>query len=159
MSTMSNRTRRMHQLLVAAALVTAVGLIAAPAIAETYIITMTNGTTFESRYDPIEAPWDADKILFLNEYGTRMTLAKADIEVVTSSTENSGFGLVIDSTTVDLGILLIDVPAEEEKDPQDTQRQNFAQYLDEANARYSVDQFVDPSATGQGGLPAWGGDY
>ncbi|MBZ0111296.1 MAG: hypothetical protein K8J08_02435 [Thermoanaerobaculia bacterium] len=131
-------------------------LLAGSATAETYTITMTNGTTFQSRYDPVEAPWDENKILFLNEYGTHMTLIKDDIESVTAASETNGFGRVIDSTTIDLGILLVDVPKPEEQDSQETQRENFASYLDAANARYSVDQFVDPSQAGAGGLPAWG---
>ncbi len=153
---MSNTKSRLQFVAVAAVLVLAVGLLAVPATAETYTITMTTGDTFQSRYDPVEAPWDADKILFTNEYGTRMTLAKADVESVTSSTETSGFGRVIDSTTVDLGILLVDVPQAQDEDPAETQRQNFAQYLDDVNSRYSVEQFVDPSELGSGGLPAWG---
>ena len=134
-----------------------IGLVAIPATAETYTITMTNGTTFQSRYDPVEAPWDESKIYFLNELGTHMTLPKADIANVITATEVSGFGRVIDSTTLDLGILLVDVPDTTEEDPEELERRRFEQYMDESNPRYNVDQFVDPADAGTSGLPAWGG--
>lgn len=129
-------------------------LLAVPLAAETFTITLTNGTHFESRYEPIEAPWDANKVLFSNDLGLRMTLAKTDIEDITAASEASGFGRVIDSTTIDLGILMVDIPPPEE-DPDAQRQREFDNYMQQLNQRYDVDQFVDPSEAGRGGIPAW----
>ena len=51
-------------------------LVGSPAMAEVYTIQLNNGTSFQSRYQPREAPWDADKIAFIDEIGTWVSLTR-----------------------------------------------------------------------------------
>jgi hypothetical protein len=85
--------------------------VAAPSSAAVYTIHLKNGTTFETRYEPTEAPWDAGRIVFTNEWGNLMTLSRADIDRVETDVEASGFGHQLDSTTIALGWAPNDAPA------------------------------------------------
>ena len=49
---------------------------AAGASAETFTIKLSNGTQFESRYQPKAAAWDPTMLTFLNENGTEIALPK-----------------------------------------------------------------------------------
>jgi hypothetical protein len=90
---------------------TAVLVAAAPLSAAIYVVHMKNGTTFETRYEPVDAPWDDGKIVFLDEWGTLIALNKAEIEDVESEVEASGFGHQLDNTTVAFGWAPNDAPA------------------------------------------------
>ena len=56
------------------------------------------------------APWDANKIVFTNEWGNLMSLAKADVDRIGTDIEASGFGHQLDSTTIALGWAPNDAP-------------------------------------------------
>lgn len=146
----------MTRLRLALGFLTAVALVAVPATAEVFTIKLQNGSIFESRYQPMEADWDPEQIVFVDELGMKIALAKADVESVTSAVETSGFGTVIDSTTIDLGFLPNDMPTEEELqagDPRNViQRMLDQQQLYDQQPSYDQQQFVEPSATG-GGIP------
>jgi hypothetical protein len=130
----------------------AILLAATPAAANVFTITLENGTTFESRYQPQEASYDASKILFLNSLGLPMALPKDMVESVTSEAETSGFGKVIDTTTIDLGYLPNDLPTEEEL--AEAQRQGLGLAPGQAVPVYNMEQFVEPGELG--GMPVWG---
>ncbi|HLF56167.1 MAG TPA: hypothetical protein VI942_04900 [Thermoanaerobaculia bacterium] len=85
--------------------------VAAPASAAVYTLHLKNGTTFETRYEPEDAPWDAQKLVFVNEWGNLMSLAKAEVDRVDTDVEVAGFGHQLDSTTVALGWAPNDAPA------------------------------------------------
>lgn len=143
------------------ALAAAALMLAAPfAAAETYTVQLLDGGTFLSRYQPQEAGWDTDQLLLLTEYGNWIAVAKADVQGITTETENKGYGRVIDTTTISLGLKVNDMPVA--RDPStlsDTERLiNFLQDQDygSGGADYSVDQFVEPGLAGQGGIPATG---
>ena len=87
----------------AAALLGAVALLAAPLAAETYLITLQNGSTIQSRYQPQESSWDAGMVLFMTETGNWIGLKKSDIASVEQENNLRGFGFVINPTTVALG--------------------------------------------------------
>ena len=133
----------------------AVTLLAVPCAAEVFIVTLHNGSVFNSRYQPTEAAWDASYVVFLDELGTSVALHKDDIESVTSETETSGFGTVIDSTTIDLGFLPNDMPTEEEQQAGDS-RTAIERLLEQQQLynqqSYDQQQFVEPDAVG-GGIP------
>jgi hypothetical protein len=78
-------------------------LLAAPLAAETYLITLQNGTTIQSRYQPQESSWDAGMVLFMTETGNWIGMKKADIASVEQENNLRGFGFVINPTTVALG--------------------------------------------------------
>lgn len=122
-------------------------LAAAPAMAEVFTVTLTNGTTFESRYRPRQASWDTGMLEFLNELGTWVALPKTLVTDIAAQSETRGFGRVIDTTTVDLGIAPNDLPQETagQVSPADALAQAF-------NRNYDIQQFVEPGDVG-GGLP------
>jgi hypothetical protein len=78
-------------------------LLAAPIAAETYLITLQNGTTIQSRYQPQESSWDAGMVLFMTETGNWIGMKKSDIASVEQENNLRGFGFVINPTTVALG--------------------------------------------------------
>jgi hypothetical protein len=131
-----------------------VGVCAAlPAFAEAYTIQLTNGTTFLTRYQPEDASWDADKLVFLDEAGNLVALAKGDVETISTESENRGFGHVLNSTTLAIGWApndALDPDSEEGKSASVTQQaEDAAAAL--AQPVYNQQQFVEPSAAT--GLP------
>jgi hypothetical protein len=130
-------------------------LVALPALAETYTLTLKNGNTFLTRYQPQDASWDAEKLVFLDEFGNQIALAKSDVDTLTTEFESRGFGHVLNSTTVAIGWAPNDAI-----DP-DSDEGKAAAALDSLAGSgqqapppvYNQEQFVEPSATG-GGLPA-----
>lgn len=124
-------------------------LVALPAVAETYTILLKNGTSFTSRYQPEDASWNPDKLIFLNEWGNLLSIDKADVESLTTETENKGFGHVLNSTTIALGW------APNDQLDLDSDEGKAALAADAAAAAtapppvYNQEQFVEPSqATG-----------
>jgi hypothetical protein len=93
----------------------------APASAAVFVIHLNNGTTFESRFRPVDAEYDANKVVFVDEIGILIALAKSDIANIESDVERSGFGHVIDDTTIAVGWAPNDAP--EEGSAQDQARQ------------------------------------
>lgn len=133
-------------------------LLAVPATAEIYTVTLSNGTEFETRYRPKEASWDQSKVMVLTDVGNWIALDKGDIVSVISETENEGFGKVIDRSTIVLGWSANDAPTEDPEASLDPMARLF-NYLSAQDANrpdYSVPQFVEPGEAGQGGLPVSG---
>jgi hypothetical protein len=81
----------------------AAALVVAPLSAAVYTITLKSGLTFESRAEPEDASWDAGKVVFLDELGNLISLAKADIDTIQSDFESKGYGHMLDNTTMALG--------------------------------------------------------
>lgn len=81
-----------------------------PLSAAIFVIHLENGTTFESRYRPLDAEWDSSKLAFVDEWGNEIALSKSDIARVESDVEAAGFGTVIDNTTIALGWAPNDAP-------------------------------------------------
>jgi len=135
---------RLRSLVVALA---AVALVAVPLSAEYFTLTLKSGATFVTRYQPEDAGWDPEKVVFLDEWGNLTSLKKVDIETITAETENRGFGRVINSTTIALGWApndAIDLNSEEGKAAAEQQRR--ADLIDSlAPPVYNQDQFVEPS--------------
>lgn len=86
-----------------AVLTVAGALVVAPLSAAVYTISMTNGTVFETRYEPEDAAWDSSKLVFLDEFGNVVAVAKTDVQEVTSEFESKGYGTMINNTTMELG--------------------------------------------------------
>jgi hypothetical protein len=150
---MSNRT----VLLVALAVV----VLAAPATAEIYTVSLNNGTEFQSRHRPEEASFDSTIVLVLTDVGNRIALNKADIISVEADTERDGFGKVIDTHTIALGWAPNDAPEidpEAAMDPM-TRLLSFLDAEQSNQPDYSVTQFSEPPMVGSGspgGLPVSG---
>lgn len=138
----------------------ALALIALPALAETYTVQLSNGTHFETRYQPKVASWDESMVLVLTDVGNWIAIDQADIVSVDVATEQDGFGKVIDTLTVSLGWAPNDAPAEDPEAALDPMSRllNFLQAEEANRPDYSVQQFVEPGQAGgsTGGLPVGG---
>ncbi len=129
--------------------------IASRAEAAVYTVTLSNGTTFETRYQPEKASWDADKIVLLTDQGNRISLASADVSSVTVDTETRGFGSQLNATTMALGWAPNDSL---DPDSGEGQAALAAQAAADSAASgmpqiYNQQQFVEPA--GLTGLPVW----
>jgi hypothetical protein len=127
-----------------------------PAEAEVFFVTLTNGTTFETAYQPQAASWDTGMVLLLTETGNWIGLPQADIQEVRSESQIAGYGRAIDSNTFELGYAPNDAidPTAKPADAAETRTQALEQMVmqqqQELNDRraqesYTVEQFVDPS--------------
>jgi hypothetical protein len=135
---------------VAVLAVLAGALVAVPAVAEVYHVTLLNGTTIDTRYPPQDSPWDSNRYVLMTDVGNWISLAKADISEIVTDTQNKGFGFVINTTTIALGWAPNDALTPEQQAEADAQAARLA--ADAPPTPYSVDQFVEPSATQ--GIPA-----
>jgi hypothetical protein len=135
-------------------------LVALPALSETYTVELSNGTSFESRYRPIEAAWDESKVMLLTDVGNWIAVERSDIVSVEVGTEKDGFGKVIDIHTIALGWAPNDAPTGDPDAALDptTRLLDFLQGEAANRPDYNVNQFVDPSEAGRnhGGLPVGG---
>jgi hypothetical protein len=133
----------------------AVAFVAVPMAAESYVVTLKNGTTFSTRYKPQEASWDHGKVLLLTEWGNPISLAKSDIDTVISEFEKTGFGRVINNTTVELGAAPNDaeVPGKEATGSAGALQalQQMMQQQAGSQPVYNQQQFVEPGSTS--GMP------
>jgi hypothetical protein len=141
--------------------VLAVVVLAVPATAEIYTVSLNNGTEFQSRHRPQEATFDSSIVMVLTDVGNRIAINKADISSVHAETERNGFGKVIDTHTISLGWAPNDAPEvdpEAAMDPM-TRLLNFLEAERGNQPDYSVTQFGQPSIVGEdpaGGLPVSG---
>lgn len=143
--------RTIHHLVVAAA---GFLLVAAPMAAELFTVELESGTEFETRYQPREAPNDSDRVMFITSQGNWISVDKREIAEIVSVAEEKGYGKVIDTTTIEMGVLPNDRP---QVDPAAQQERQSRSALEDYLTRdYSVDQFVDPGEAGGGGVPALG---
>lgn len=139
-------------------LVALLALSAVPVSAEVYTVTLTNGSTLETQYQPQEAPFDNDMVLLMTEYGNWIGVRRDEIESVTSDAETSGFGKVIAKNTVLLGWAANDAtdpnaPVPEGQGRTDPALAATAQALQnlyqqrQAEQSYTIQQFVQPNQT------------
>jgi hypothetical protein len=127
----------------------------APAGAEVFFVTLNNGTTFESAYQPQAASWDSGMVLLLTETGNWIGLPQAEIKEVRSETQIAGYGRAIDDNTFELGMAPNDAmdpdakpaePATARAQMLEQMVQQQQQELDQRTAQdnYTVRQFVNP---------------
>ncbi len=150
-------------------------LVAGPAMATIYTITLKNGTVFESRYRPAEADWDTTQLTFLTDWGNWMSIPKSEVDSILSEIEGRGFGTQIDTTTIafgwDPGLTEEETdrlleegqegggPSGDGNDAMVKAFQDMAQTIEKSRQvpDYSIDQFVEPDgAQGQPVPGAWG---
>lgn len=138
----------MHRFVRGVACALAVAVFAAPLSAAVFTIQLKNGSTFESRYEPEEASWDAGKVILVDEVGLTIALDRADIEAISSDFESKGYGSMLDSTTMELGWAPNDLAAPVEPGSQDPMAQ-LQQMLGQQQQRPDVTygQFVEPDQT------------
>lgn len=133
-------------------------LLALPAVAEVYTVTLKTGTVLETAYQPQEAAFDRNVVMLMTDVGNWIGVTKDDIESVRSDTETSGFGKVIDRNTVLLGWSANDAAdpnaqgaeGQPRTDPALSATAQALQNLYQQRAaeeNYSIKQFVNPNET------------
>lgn len=155
--------RRSLVLLVFALL--ALPMLANPANAEIYTVTLTNGSVLETAYQPQEAAFDRSMVLLMTDVGNWIGVQKSEIESVRSDAELGGYGKVIEKNTILLGWSANDAADPDAKaaegqgnsrtDPAMSATAQALQNLYEqrqAEQNYSIKQFVQPNQTQ--GIPA-----
>jgi hypothetical protein len=126
-----------------------------PAAAEIYVITVSDGATFETSRQPEQSSWDPGMVLVLTEVGNWIGVQKSDIKSIEPRDAIRGFGRRIDNSTVALGESPNDLP----EAPQGSGDANSRQLAllerqaaqREADNSYSVQQGV--SAEQSQGIP------
>lgn len=138
-----------------AALALLVTLIALPASAAVFTVTLTNGSEIDTRYRPVESPADSNKIQLITEHGNWITLPKSLVESIESDFEARGFGTVLDTNTVVLGYSINDLPVDAEGEPGAADA--LLQYLRGPQADpFTATQFgqtIEVGGTPTGGVP------
>ena len=126
---------------------------AGAAAAGTFTVTLTNGTTFNTRYRPVEAEWDDSIVLIHTDRGNPIALKKDELADVTSSVEESGFGYQVDTTTLFVGWSPLD-PVEEEG--EEGSQQDDGRFFEQPVPTFTVEQFINPPTEPGviGGVPA-----
>ena len=131
-------------------------LVAASASAGVYTVTMTNGSTFQTRYKPETADWDSGVKLLITDNGNWIALRDDEIAGIVSSVEESGFGYQVDTTTIYVGWSPNDLveKGEDGKDKPVYEASDSA----EVGGDFSIDQFIDIREDGYvsgGGVPLY----
>lgn len=139
--------------LLGAAVLLVASLFAAPLSAEIFKIRMKSGNEFVSKYKPRQAWYSEDKLLIMTEAGNIVALDKSEIETVESDLESRGFGVVIDTTTIMVGVRPNDMPVlDDEAINQALDRASRLQSLRPPQTQnYSSPLFSEPNSGG--GLP------
>lgn len=141
-------------------------LLASPAAADIFYVTLNNGTVMESAYQPQESSWDASMVLLLTEVGNWVGIPKDQIEKVETSIQKSGFGVRINAATVAIGWSPNDAEdpeaqaAAEGQQPGSAMEARFQQAIQnlnqtisqlesqrQAQESYTINQFVEPGET------------
>jgi hypothetical protein len=139
-------------------LVLAFALLAVPATAEVFHVTLANGTTVDSSVQPQQASWDPNMVMLMTEVGNWVGFQKNEIADIKVVDPTAGFGVRISSTAIALGRFSNDLPETGKGTSQDelTSRYlalaNKTLEMQEKQQHYSVQQFVATEQTQ--GIPA-----
>lgn len=124
-------------------------LIASSVSAVVFTVTLTNGTTFETRYRPSVADWDENYVMLRTDMGNWISLAKSDVADVSTAAEATGFGFQVDSSTLYVGFTPGDITVEGEEgaegqagappQPPDSSPISYGG----STGGYGLDQFLD----------------
>jgi hypothetical protein len=121
-------------------------LMCVPLQALEYEIRLVNGNVFHSRYEPVVAPFDDTKLLFMTTFGNSVAVPRNVVGEVISLTEAAGFGTRLDAMTILIGMAANDNPTPEEEAALAAQGAG----IDPA-APYSMPLVGEPDQTG--GIP------
>lgn len=118
---------------------------AATAHAEFFVVTLTNGTTFQTRYRPVPAEWDENLVMISTDRGNWIGLQTEEIADVTSNAESTGFGYQLDATTLFVGWSPNDI----DQGGEDGEGLDLEAMYPEPEPSTVLQQFVDiPGAAG-----------
>ena len=138
-------------------LVLALALLALPATAEVFHVTLVNGNTVDSSLQPQQASWDPNMVMLMTEVGNWVGFPKEEIADIKVVDPTAGFGIRISSTAIALGRFSNDLP-DPTKGPQDDVNSRYlalanrALDLQQQQQHYSIQQGVSTEQTQ--GIPA-----
>ena len=120
-----------------------------------FTVTLDNGRTLDTRYEPVEAEWDPGVTLLLTDRGNWTALETPRIVEVTPKDEETGFGYRLDTTPRFLGWILIEV--DDEEDVGDARSYELPEAPEGPEQSYSIEPFItiqgiDPTDA-PGGIP------
>jgi hypothetical protein len=139
-------------------LVLAFVLLAMPAMAEVFHVTLANGTTVDSSVQPQQASWDPNMVMLMTEVGNWVAFPKEEIADIKIVDPTAGFGIRISSTAIALGRFSNDLPdTAKGNTPEDVNNRYLslatkALELQEQQQHYSIQQGVSTEQTQ--GIPA-----
>jgi len=139
-------------------LLVALALLAVPAAADVFYVTLTNGSVVETARQPQQASWDPNMVLLLTEVGNWVGFPKDEVQSVRAEDPTQGFGIRISDKAIALGRAPNDLP-EETKTKQDLANDRYLDLanrmldLQEQRQNYSIQQFVEPGSPSSGGIP------
>ncbi len=119
--------------------------------ADYYTVTLTNGTSFQTRYKPVPAEWDDNVMMINTDRGNWIGLLADEIADVTSHAESTGFGYQLDTTTLFVGWVPNETPDDEggEGIEGEGEGMNLEEMFPEPEPSGVLEQFVDiPGAEG-----------
>jgi hypothetical protein len=106
-----------------------------------YEVRMVNGNSFHTRYEPVIAPFNSARLMFMTVAGNPITVERAAVKEVISLTEASGFGKRLDAMTVLIGIAPNDNPTPEEQAALEGAEG------EQPSTPYSIPQFTETEGT------------
>jgi len=80
-----------------------------------YEVHLLNGNVFHTRYEPVVAPFDANRVQLMTTNGNLISMPRESVKEVISLTEASGFGKRLDTMTILIGMAANDNPTPEEQ--------------------------------------------
>jgi hypothetical protein len=128
----------------------ALALFAAPASADVYYVTLSNGSVVETAHQPQQANWDPNMVLLLTETGNWVGFPKEQITGIRTEDPTQGFGIRINDKAIALGVSPNDLPEAKGKDDVNQRFFDLAnRMLDmaEQQQKYSVQQGVQTEHT------------
>jgi len=142
-------------------LLLALALLALPAAADVYHVTLKNGAEIQTARQPQQASWDPNLVLFLTEMGNWVGFSSDEIQGIRVENPVEGYGVQINNRAVALGWSPNDLPeAGKAGNDANDRLASIAERmlaLAERQQGYSVDQFVEPRRTQ--GIPSSFGGY
>ena len=152
---MTRRTARRRALRITVLALLAMAA-AAAAHAEYFTVTLTNGTSFQTRYRPVPAEWDENIVMISTDRGNWIGLLADEVADVTSHAETTGFGYQLDTTTLFVGWAPADI--EDEEGEEDAGALDLEQMFPEEAPPNVLEQFVDVPGAEGGNLGAQAAD-
>ncbi len=123
--------------------------VAATAHAEYFTVTLTNGTSFQTRYRPVPAEWDDNVVMISTDRGNWIGLLADEVADVTSHAEATGFGYQLDTTTLFVGWAPNEEIGGDKSEEGEEGGLNLEEMFPEPEAGGVLEQFVDiPGASG-----------
>ncbi|HEY4575968.1 MAG TPA: hypothetical protein VIJ26_18450 [Thermoanaerobaculia bacterium] len=158
-------------------LLLALALLAAPAAADVYYVTLTNGQVIQTAHQPQQASWDPSMVLLLTEVGNWVGFPKDQIQGVRVEDPTQGYGIRISDKAIALGRSPNDLPVNDDstKSRADQLSERYLALaerqlaIQEERRNYTVQQFAEPGASagiplitygsGSGAVSGYGGMY